>query len=205
MTNYLEDAYILSEMNKSWLSYCWSRTPEDRHYDQLITSRTQMTDPSITYRLKTYEHIPVAEFPNNKKRCSEARIHHQLSFIPFIHIRNNQIVLKSHHLDEHTFSDRHGSITPGLARAYMLMIDNISRKGNWAGYGAWLEEMQSSTALHIIQNGLQFNQFKYDRPFTFLTQLIQMRFRYVLKMEKRFHRYKHIHQPEWHLPEELRD
>lgn len=144
----------------------------------------------LVFRLMTYEHIP--EDPNwpedkPKKKVSDGYI--KVNFPPFQHyiIENGipKCVGLSHYKDG-VFTPECGDITNKLGKMFMLLVEKISKKGNWRNY-TYLDEMKSSALLQLSQVGLQFDEGRgqVPNPFAFYTTVVNNAFKRVLNTEKK--------------------
>jgi len=82
------------------------------------------------------------------------------------------------------FSVDHGTITPKLAKMFMMLCHRYSMRSNWRGY-TYVDEMRSQALLQLSQIGLQFDESKSQNPFAYYTAAITNSFTRVLNLEKR--------------------
>lgn len=144
----------------------------------------------LVFRVMTYDHIP--ESPGRKKNPkTEADRHTRLNFPPFKHYAfvNGELreVLRSHWrdgMDNGSFSQTHGSLTPNLARMMIKLVERYAMRGNWRGY-TYNDEMQSTALLQLSEVGLKFNEARSQNPFAYYTATITNSFTRVLNLEKR--------------------
>lgn len=140
----------------------------------------------LVYRVLTFEHIPLA--PGRKKNPkSVADNYIKLNFFPFKHYIIEAGVAKEvgrSHYKKGKFSLEHGSITPKLARMFILMVNKYAQRGNWRGY-TYLDEMKGQALLQLAQMGLQFDEYKSDNPFSYYTASVSNSFTRVLNLEKK--------------------
>ena len=148
-------------------------------------------DPeSIVFRVMTDEHLP-AEVGGKRKSHTTGEWVVKPNFPPFKHyIMKDGVpfeVGRSHWRDglqNGTFDREHGRMTENLAKMFMLLVDNLSYKGNWRGY-SYTDEFRNNALVHLMQVGLQFDESRSDNPFAFFTQIIKHVFTRVLNLEKR--------------------
>lgn len=146
----------------------------------------------LVFRVMTYDHIP--EAPGRKKNPKTiADKHVRLNFPPFKHYAfvNGELkeVLRSHWengLENGSFCQTHGSLTPGLARMMIKLVEKYATRGNWRGY-SFNDEMQNSALLQLSEVGLKFNEARSLNPFAYYTSTINNSFTRVLNSEKRNH------------------
>lgn len=144
----------------------------------------------VVFRMTTYDHIPPSGKDKAKiKKLSDGYV--KLNFIPFKHyiIRDGEFVEvgRSHWkngLENGEFCQTHGSITNTLANMFILLVERFSSKFNWRGY-TYRDEMQGQAILQLVQEGLRFDESKYDNPFAYYTMMVTNSFRGVLITEKR--------------------
>ena len=144
----------------------------------------------LIFRYMTYEHIPSDEtWPEDKtkKKVSDGYI--KVTFPPFQHyIVENGVprCVGLSHYKNNEFSRDHGRMTPKLGKMFMLLVDKISKKGNWRNY-TYLDEMKSSALLQLSQVGLQFDEGRgqIPNPFAFYTTVVNNAFKRVLNTEKK--------------------
>lgn len=144
----------------------------------------------LIFRLMTYNHIPLDEKwdpEREKKKVSDGHI--KVSFPPFKHyiIENGvpRCVGQSHYLNNE-FSSNHGKINERLGKMFMLLVEKISKKGNWRNY-TYIDEMKSSSLLQLSKVGLQFDEGRseHPNPFAFYTTVVNNAFKRVLITEKK--------------------
>ena len=140
----------------------------------------------LVFRVLTFEHIPLA--PGRKKNPKNVADNYiKLNFFPFKHyIIENGVakeVGRSHH-KKGKFNLEGGSITPKLAKMFILMVNKYAQRGNWRGY-TYLDEMKGQALLQLAQMGLQFDEYKSDNPFSYYTASVSNSFTRVLNLEKK--------------------
>lgn len=147
-------------------------------------------EEDITWRLMTFEHIPL-EPGRVKKPKTVADEHTKLLFPPFKHyiLENGEPreVGRSHWrdaLDNGSFSQEHGAISKRLALMFMKLVERYSQRGNWRGY-TYNDEMRSQALLQLSLVGLQFDESRSDNPFAYYTVTVSNAFTRVLNLEKR--------------------
>ena len=113
----------------------------------------------LVYRVLTFDHIPLA--PGRKKNPkSEADNYVKLNFAPFKHFIIENGTAKEvgrSHSKHGKFNLEKGSITPKLAKMFILMVNKYGQRGNWRGY-TYLDEMKGQALLQLSQMGLQFDE-----------------------------------------------
>ena len=144
----------------------------------------------VIVRVMTFEHIPLAPGRKNKPKTT-ADHHARCNYPPFKQYRwvdgAWQEVARSHWeggLDNGAFSVEHGSITPKLAKMFMMLCQRYSMRANWRGY-TYVDEMRSQALLQLSQIALQFDESKSQNPFAYYTAAVNNSFTRVLNMEKR--------------------
>lgn len=140
----------------------------------------------LVYRVLTFEHIPLA--PGRKKNPkSEADNYVKLNFAPFKHFIIDNGTPKEvgrSHSKQGKFNLEKGSITPKLAKMFILMVNKYGQRGNWRGY-TYLDEMKGQALLQLSQMGLQFDEFRSDNPFSYYTASVSNSFTRVFNLEKK--------------------
>jgi hypothetical protein len=150
-----------------------------------IKSDTISVD-DLVFRVLTFEHIPLA--PGRKKNPKNVADNYmKLNFAPFKHYIIENGIAKEvglSHFKKGKFGTEHGSITPKLARMFILMVNKYAQRGNWRGY-TYLDEMKGQALLQLAQMGLQFDEYKSDNPFSYYTASVSNSFTRVLNLEKK--------------------
>jgi len=140
----------------------------------------------LVYRVLGFDHIPLA--PGRKKNPkSLADSYLKLNFYPFKHFIIENGVAKEvgrSHSKKGKFNLEQGSITPKLARMFILMVNKYGQRGNWRSY-TYLDEMKGQALLQLAQMGLQFDEYKSDNPFSYYTASVSNSFTRVLNLEKK--------------------
>ncbi len=140
----------------------------------------------LVFRVLTFDHIPLA--PGRKKNPkSVADNYIKLNFYPFKHYIIENGAAKEvgrSHFRKGKFNLEHGSITPKLARMFILMVNKYGQRGNWRGY-TYIDEMKGQALLQLAQMGLQFDEYKSDNPFSYYTASVSNSFTRVLNLEKK--------------------
>jgi hypothetical protein len=140
----------------------------------------------LVYRVLTFEHIPLA--PGRKKNPkSEADNYVKLNFAPFKHFiieNGKEKEVGRSHSKHGKFNLEKGSITPKLAKMFILMVNKYGQRGNWRGY-TYLDEMKGQALLQLSQMGLQFDEFRSDNPFSYYTASVSNSFTRVFNLEKK--------------------
>jgi hypothetical protein len=167
---------------------------------QKINPKTKLAEVEIDYkkvaktdvvfRLMTHDHVPLE--PGRKKTPKSRGDHHcKVNFPPYQHWKfddTDQLVCvgKSHWqgdmLTGHFSLD--GSMTPKLARSFMMLVERYSMRFNWRGY-TYVDEMRSQALLQLSQIGLQFDESKSQNPFAYYTAAIDNSFTRILNIEKK--------------------
>jgi hypothetical protein len=167
---------------------------------QKINPKTKLAEVEIDYkkvaktdvvfRLMTHDHIPLE--PGRKKTPKNRGDHHcKVNFPPYQHWKFDSedklvCVGKSHwrgDMDTGHFS-LEGSMTPKLARSFMMLVERYSMRFNWRGY-TYVDEMRSQALLQLSQIGLQFDESKSQNPFAYYTAAIDNSFTRILNIEKK--------------------
>lgn len=145
----------------------------------------------LIFRLMTYDHIP--EDPNwddkikTRKKVSDGYI--KVNFPPFQHyiIQNGlpHCVGLSHYKNNE-FSINHGKMTDKLGKMFMLLVEKISKKGNFRNY-SYIEDMKGDALRQLSQVGLQFDESRgqIPNPFAFYTTVVTNAFKRVLNNERK--------------------
>ena len=144
-----------------------------------------VTKEDLCFRIKTYEHIPQEILDNPKTMTSK------LLFQPFkqyAFIRGAwRETGKSHwvgDLKTGEFSNEHGKLTNQLVKAFMMLVEKYSQRGNFRNY-SYIEDMRGQALLQLSQVALQFDESRSDNPFSFFTTIAHHSFVKILKQEKR--------------------
>ena len=147
----------------------------------------------LVVRFHTFEFIPLMDLEDMaRKPVTEADYRTKLPYVPFIHYvidtdSNGCYSLREvgrSHWKNGEFCADAGGITNNLAKMYMLLAEKISNNHGWRGY-SYLDEMIGSSLLHLSAVGLQFNEARSDRPFSYLTSTVDRVFLRVLLVEKK--------------------
>ena len=140
----------------------------------------------LVYRVLGFDHIPLA--PGRKRNPkSVADRHIKLNFYPFKHyivVNGDAVEVGRSHCKKGNFSLDHGMITNKLAKMFILMVNKYGQRGNWRNY-TYLDEMKGQALLQLSQMCLQFDEYKSENPFSYLTQCFQNSFTRVLNIEKK--------------------
>lgn len=145
----------------------------------------------LVFRLMTFDHIP--EDPNwddeIKIRKKKSDGHMKVNFPPFQHfiLENGMpILVGQSHYKNKEFSSNHGRISNELGKMFMLLVEKISKKGNWRNY-TYLEDMKGDALRQLSQVGLQFDEGRgqIPNPFAFYTTVVNNSFKRVLNIEKK--------------------
>jgi len=140
----------------------------------------------LVFRVLTFEHIPLA--PGRKKNPKNIADNYlKLNFYPYKHyiLENDKPKeVGRSHSKKGKFNLEQGSITPKLARMFILMVNKYAQRGNWRSY-TYLDEMKGQALLQLAQMALQFDEYRSDNPFSYYTQTIQNSFTRVLNLEKK--------------------
>lgn len=147
-------------------------------------------DEDVVFRVMTYEHIPDA--PGRKKNPkTEAERKEKLNFPPFKHYAyvNGELteVARSHwkgDLDTGSFSCKHGSLTPNLAKMFIKLVERYSHRANWRSY-TYIDEMRGLALVQLSDVALKFNEQRSDNPFGYYTQTVNNSFTQILNLEKK--------------------
>lgn len=144
----------------------------------------------LVFRYMTFDHIPNdPEWDPEKPMKKRSDGYMKVNFPPFQHwILENGVprcVGKSHYKNGE-FSVDHGKTTDKLGKMYMLLVEKISKKGNWRNY-TYLEDMKGDALRQLSQVGLQFDESrsKTPNPFAFYTTIVNNAFKRILNGERR--------------------
>lgn len=144
----------------------------------------------LFFRLMTFEHIPPdPNWDEEKIKKKKSDGHIKVTFPPFQHyIMENGIprcVGLSHYKDRE-FSRDHGRISNELGKMYMLLVEKISKRGNWRNY-TYIEDMKGDALRQLSQVGLQFDEGRgqIPNPFAFYTTVVNNAFKRILNSEKK--------------------
>ena len=150
-----------------------------------------LSDQDIIFRIMSYDHIPY-NHERKKNPKTKADFRDKVNFLPFQHWKfneDNQLICvgKSHwtgNINTGHFSKTHGQITDKLAKMYMKLCERYSTRSNVRGY-SYIDEMKNQALLQLVQVGLQFDEYKSDNPFSYLTSaLINAQIR-IINIEKK--------------------
>lgn len=157
--------------------------------NQFVVDPDSIDENDLVVRIMTFEHIPLEQRKNKPKTVADH--HSRCNYPPFKHVRLKKgewsEVLRSHWeggLGNGHFSIDHGTITPKLAKMFMMLCQRYSMRSNWRGY-TYVDEMRSQALLQLSQIGLQFDESKSQNPFAYYTAAITNSFTRVLNLEKR--------------------
>ena len=157
--------------------------------NQFVVDPDSIDENDLVVRVMTFEHIPLEQRKNKPKTVADH--HSRCNYPPFKHVRLKKgewsEVLRSHWeggLGNGHFSIDHGTITPKLAKMFMMLCQRYSMRSNWRGY-TYVDEMRSQALLQLSQIGLQFDESKSQNPFAYYTAAITNSFTRVLNLEKR--------------------
>lgn len=151
--------------------------------DDIMTS-------DLVFRYMTFDHIPQdPDWDDDKTIKKRSDGYMKVNFPPFQHwILENGVprcVGMSHYKDGQ-FSMDHGKTTDQLGKMYILLVEKISKKGNWRNY-TYLEDMKGDALRQLSQVGLQFDESrsKIPNPFAFYTTIVNNAFKRILNGERR--------------------
>ena len=157
--------------------------------NQFVVDPDSIDENDLVVRVMTFEHIPLEQRKNKPKTVADH--HSRCNYPPFKHVRLKKgewsEVLRSHWeggLGNGHFSIDHGTITPKLAKLFMMLCQRYSMRSNWRGY-TYVDEMRSQALLQLSQIGLQFDESKSQNPYAYYTAAITNSFTRVLNLEKR--------------------
>lgn len=175
---------FINDVKKSKIQKMKKEDPDcDLTVQDLLTS-------DLVFRYMTFDHIPEdLNWPEDKLKKKASDGHVKVNFPPYQHLilENGlpRVVGLSHYRDG-DFDCQSGRITPKLGHMYMLLVEKISKKGNWRNY-TYSEEMKSSALLQLSQVGLQFDEGRSQipNPFAFYTTIVNNAFKRILNIEKR--------------------
>jgi hypothetical protein len=166
-----------------------------------VVDSSEIPIEDLVFRVVTYEHIPKdSERKKNPKKTAEHHV--KLNFIPFKHyilspsdatddstVSHEGSVYKivevgRSHSRKGKFSDAHGSITPTLAKMFVLLVNRYSHRANWRGY-SYVDEMRGQALCQLAYMGLMFDESKSNNPFAYFTTSISNSFTRILNFEKK--------------------
>lgn len=75
-----------------------------------------------------------------------------------------------------------GRMTEELGKMFLMLVENIGKKGNYSGY-SYLDEMKGVAIITLCRGWNKFNMI-YDNPFAYFTSFVNNAFNHVLKIEK---------------------
>lgn len=215
-TIYLTNKALLQGIHKSKLTFCYVQEDKYRDYHRIVGDKMLICDEliesilserrarkgkkavpeiapdEVCIRVMTYEHVPL-DGTRKRKNANIAEPFAKTNFPPFKHyiLREGKLVevVRSHwkgDLKTGCFCIDHGRIGEDLAQMYMLLVRKIALKSNFHGY-SFRDEMESHAIMQLIQNGLQFSEFKQEKPnpFAWNTQCTINAFKRVLNLEKK--------------------
>ena len=117
----------------------------------------------------------------------------KVNFAPYQHIKFTDdslssfvVVGKSHWSGDvitGKFCPDKGQMTRELANMLLLLCKRIGTKFNWRGY-TYIEDMQGSAVVKLVQVALKFNEATSANPFAFFTTIINHEFTKILNEEK---------------------
>ena len=162
-----------------------TKADKPRLIDHKIKPDTISPD-DLVYRVLGFDHIPLA--PGRKKTVkSVADAHVKLNFYPFKHfiiVDGEPVEVGRSHSKKGKFSLDHGMITNKLAKMFILLVEKYGQRGNWRNY-TYLDEMKGQALLQLSQMCLQFDEYKSENPFSYLSQSCQNSFTRVFNLEKK--------------------
>jgi hypothetical protein len=187
--NYLSNKSLLEQIWHSKLSYTEIFDPDASaaferglvapilNPDVVTDDLETVTEPGLTVRLTTDDHVPKAEVITGKGKLSH--LAGDISFEPFRLYRSEtghnsgavtfREIARSHSRNG-SFSPNHGQFTPTLGLQLTMLIERYALRGNWRNY-TYQDEMQSAALVNLMQNALKFNEAKGSNPFAYFTQL----------------------------------
>lgn len=77
-----------------------------------------------------------------------------------------------------------GKMSDLLAKMLMLMVERLSKKGNFASY-TYLDDMKGDAIASLMKTWAEFNPLKSSNAFAFYTQCIKNSFIQCLNKEKK--------------------
>jgi hypothetical protein len=206
---YLKNVDLMSEIHLSKNTYCSYILPEYANYDFILENindvqynideakknrATRVNLPieeilktDLIFRIMDHSHIP---FAKHRRKGTTGKI--RVNFPPFQHYKYNNIgqlvcVGKSHwigDLENGEFSYTHGRITETLGAMFITLVNKYSTKGNVREY-SYNDEMRSNAIAQLVQSGLQFNEFKSQYAFAYVTKIVINAFTCVINTEKK--------------------
>ena len=204
MSNWLNGAALMREIDLSVLTWCSDHEPEDAVFHGALLDPKDPTDEElelgwrnffemhgrppkalreVVFRRPTWEHIPShygwREAPGQGIAATG------LPFQPFEHwryIRNcPRCVLRSHWIGNpeggrfRTPTDPQGRLTETLGRMIVEMVERYGSKFNWRGYTC-IDDMKADARLALAHSILKFSPIKSSNPFAYATQTMKTSF-----------------------------
>lgn len=185
-TNYLNGNDTVREIWKSKLTYCSHPDPlpqrvKDCDFDY---SGEEPTGVGLE-RIFTFNHIPANDGKQRSRRLNPEFM--PTNFRPFSIFQDGVEIVRSHwrgDFETGAFTLDKGRITNALGLQMQTMITRIGRKPNFIGY-SYNDEMQSGALVHLIENGLKFDDTRTNNAFAYFTTVIINAFIRVLNDEKK--------------------
>lgn len=211
---YVTNKELLKEIHNSKKTFCYYKDASFSDYHVIIQNKDQITPElvetliaakakprgkalpvilgreDLVFRVMTHEHIPLDPDRKRKARNTD-QSYARTNFPPFKHyvLRGEEIVevARSHwkgDIETGEFFLEKGRINNNLALMFMLLVDRISRRGNWRSY-SYVDEMRCHALAQLSQMGLLFDESKSDNPFAFYTTAVNNSFTRILNLERR--------------------
>ena len=156
----------------------------NKEIDEYITEHgikaSDIDSKDVVFRIMTNEHIPTLK--DKKGKLVKASINFP-AFQHFIWRDNNWVCVGKSHFQNGKFCVTHGKVTRKLAQAYLKLVEKYGNAFNWRNY-TWNDDLRGQALVRLSQVGLQYNEFKTNNPFSYLTTVVNHSFTYVLNKEK---------------------
>lgn len=182
---------LVAEVWKSKLSYCEIVDQDFLHPTVVVASLSGVTDPDLTIRHDTHEHIPLVDGkPKGKGRLSH--LAGQIMFEPFILYRSEiapdgRLTFREtarSHWKGGSFNPDGGRLTHALAKMLIAIVEGYGRKGSWRNY-SYVDEMKAEAVLNLAQHVLKFDAAKTPNAHAYVSRCAQTSFIRELRKQKR--------------------
>jgi hypothetical protein len=149
----------------------------------------ELTAHDLVIRVNTFDHIP--DHPDGSRTGTKAAKlgKMEVNFPPFQHwmmTKDGFRPVGYSHWHKGSFNTSHGRILPELGQAYVMLVERIGQKSNFAKY-SYLEDMKGAALLNLTAVGLKFNETTQKtqlNPFAYLTACVYNTFKRCLNAER---------------------
>jgi hypothetical protein len=76
------------------------------------------------------------------------------------------------------------AMTLTLAKMFMLLVERIGQKPNWANY-SYIQELKQEALVNLVSKWYKFDCEKYDKPFAYFSTVVERSFIGQLNKEKK--------------------